>query len=131
MVGTMKLGNDPPEDLVLTPLERAVLGELVASLGASAADFRAQCDHARVLVRSHSGVGFVTRMRVPEEARPLGSEYANRSFAVHATHPQLREAAEFLVQFKAGRLATIEAYCGEGMWPDDDAGFRVGLKPEG
>ncbi len=126
MVAGMKLGSDPPAELVLTPLERAVLGALVPALGASAAEYQAQCEHARVLMRSHSGVGFVTRLGVPARLRPLAGEPADRALAVYATHPQLAEPAEFLVQFKAGRLASIEAYCGEGMWPDDDAGFRVG-----
>ncbi len=123
----MKLGNDPPAELELTALERAVLRALAQTLGSSAAAFQAQCDRAQVLMRSHSGVGFVTRLRVPDEVEGLPAEDAGRARAVYATHPQLSEPAEFLIQLKGGRLASIEAYCGEGMWPADDAGFRVGV----
>ncbi|MCK6371848.1 MAG: hypothetical protein L6Q83_11110 [Gammaproteobacteria bacterium] len=121
----MKLGNDPPSELALTPLERAVLQSLGPALGDSAPACQAQCARVQVLMRSHSGVGFVTRLQVPEDLERLASADANRVLAVYATHPQLADPAEFLVQFKAGRLASIEAYCGAGMWPADDAGFSI------
>lgn len=127
----MKLGNDPPADLVLTPLERSVLSALAPSLGDGGAAYRSQCDRAQVLMRSHSGVGFVTRLQVPEDVERLAGDKAARALAVYATHPQLGEPAEFLVQFKAGRLASIEAYCGEGMWPSDEAAFRISPRGNG
>lgn len=124
----MKLGNDPPAALTLTALERAVLRAMARALGDPPA-LLAQCERARVLMRSHSGVGFVTRLQVPGEVAALGGPEAERARAVHATHPQLLEPAEFLVQLKGGRLASIEAYCGQGMWPADDAGFRISEAP--
>ena len=121
----MKLGNDPQAKLVLTPLERAVLTALAGRLGPDGAPLLAQRDAARVASRSHSGVGFVTRFEVPPEAPVLEAAVAMRAGPVYASHPALAESAEFLVQFRAGRLATLEAFCGAGMWPEDDGPFRV------
>lgn len=123
----MKLGNDPPSALTLTPLERAVIRALAARHGDAGPALEAQCDRLRVVFRSHSGVGFVTRLEVPEDVAAVPAAAAERPGAVYASHPQLAEPAEFLVQFKGGRLASIEAFCGQGMWPADDAGFRVGV----
>ena len=121
----MKLGNDPQSRLTLTPLERSVLRALVHRLGDAGPLLEAQCDRVRVVNRSHSGVGFVTRLALPGDAASLPAEAAARIEPVHATHPELRDPAEFLVQMKDGRLGSIEAWCPEGMWPDDDAGFRI------
>ena len=121
----MKLGSDPPSRLVLTRLERAVIEALASRLGAAGAALRAQCERLQVTSRTHSGVGFVTRLEVPADAPAVTGEAAARAGTVNASHPELREPAEFVVQLKGGRLATIEAFCGEGMWPADDSRFRV------
>lgn len=121
----MKLGNDPQSELALSPLERAVLTALAQSLGDAAATLDSQVQSLRVSMRSHSGVGFVTKLEVAEAAPALPADAARRVGPVYASHPQLREPAEFLVQLKGGKLAAIEAFCGEGMWPSDDAYFRV------
>lgn len=121
----MKLGNDPQSALALTWLERAVLQSFAMSLGADAPALHAQAGQAQVVSRSHSGVGFVTRLAVPESLAALPPGACTRLRAVRACHPRLREPAEFLVQLKGGRLASIEAYCPDGMWPADDAAFRV------
>lgn len=124
----MKLGSDPQSQLVLSPLERSVLRALAERLGDAGPALQAQCERLRVSMRTHSGVGFVTKLEVPEDVAAVPVEAARRVGAVYASHPQLAESAEFLVQLKAGRLASIEAFCGEGMWPSDDAGFRVGVR---
>ena len=82
-----------------------------------------------MLARTHSGVGFVTKLAIPDDIPGLPAEAAGRIGPVHASHPDLGEPAEFLVQLKAGRLASIEAYCYAGTWPADEAGFRVGTGP--
>jgi hypothetical protein len=125
----MKLGNDPQSKLAMSPLERAVLAALAQRLGAAGAPLAAQSASARVASRSHSGVGFVTRLEVPADAPPVEAAVAARAGAVYASHPALPEPAEFLVQFRDGRLATIEAFCYAGLWPEDDAAFRVGVAP--
>jgi hypothetical protein len=119
----MKLGSDPQSQLVLTPLERLVLQAVGQSLGSEYAPaFAAQVAQARVVSRSHSGVGFVTRLSVPDGAASLR---AQRVETVRASHPQLREPAEFLVQLRDGRLAAIEAFCFEGLWPADESAFGI------
>lgn len=125
----MKLGNDPKAKLVMSPLERAVIDDLAKRLGGAGVAVAAQGARARVASRSHSGVGFVTRLEVPADAPPVEATAAARAGIVYASHPALAEPAEFLVQFRDGRLATIEAFCGSGLWPEDDAGFRVGVAP--
>jgi hypothetical protein len=119
---SVKLGNDPQSLLVLTPLERAVLQAAGAALGEFAPALAAQVEQARVVSRSHSGVGFVTRLSVTGSVTPLPAPGPG---AVHASHPGLAEPAEFLLQIKDGRLAAIEAYCREGIWPADEAAFSI------
>lgn len=121
----MKLGSDPQALLTLMPLEQAVLRALAGSLGEDGLVLLAQSDRARVISRTHSGVGFVTKLEVPDQVAGLPAEAAGRIRPVHAGHPELGEPAEFLVQLKAGRLASIEAYCQQGMWPADNGAFRI------
>ena len=107
----MKLGHDPQALLTLTPLERSVLTALVHQLGDAGPLLEDQCDCARVVNRSHSGVGFVTRLALSGDAASLPAETVARIKPVQATHPSLRDPAEFLVQMKDGRLGSIEAWC--------------------
>jgi hypothetical protein len=121
----MKIGSDPQSALVLTALERAVLRAAGRPLGESAAAFHAQVEQARVLGRTHSGVGFVTKLAVPGDLPGLSPAESRRLVAVYAGHPQLAEPAEFLIELRDGRLSAIEAYCYAGAWPADDAGFSI------
>lgn len=124
----MQIGEDPPEKLHLTPLERAVLETLATRLGTDGALLAQQAAGATVTARSHSGVGFVTRLRVT--GGPALAETATRRASVLlATHPELAEPAEFCLQFRGGVLASIEAYCNQGLWPPDESRFRFGSPP--
>jgi hypothetical protein len=111
----------------LSPLERAVLAAMLQ--GDPGADgltvLRAQLAEASVASRTHSGVGFVTRIQVPDAIPPAVEAALPRLRPVLAAHPQLTERAEFLLQLRGGRLAVLEAYCCEGSWPADEAEFRV------
>ena len=111
----------------LSPLERAVLAAMLQ--GGSGADaleaLRAQLAQASVASRTHSGVGFVTRIEVPDTIAPAVESTLPRLRPVLAEHPHLTERAEFLLQLRGGRLAVLEAYCCEGSWPADEAEFRV------
>jgi hypothetical protein len=108
----------------LTRLERAVLGALLAGDDAGVAGLRDQLAGATAVSRTHSGVGFVTRIAVPAGVPPLAGA-APRLRPVRAAHPELPEPAEFLLQLRAGRLAVLEAYCYAGSWPADEAKFQV------
>lgn len=105
----------------LSPLEQAVLAAMLRDQGLG--ELRAQVASATVVSRIHSGVGFVTRLAVPGSVPALAAPVQPRP--LHATHPALAEPAEFLLQLRAGRLATLEAYCFQGAWPADEAAFRL------
>ncbi|MEO7385356.1 MAG: hypothetical protein ABIX37_00310 [Gammaproteobacteria bacterium] len=113
----------------LSRLERTVLDAILKGEGGELASLRAQLVRATVLSRIHSGVGFVTRIAVPDEvpalAPALDASDAPRLRPVLAAHPRLAEQAEFLLQLRGGRLAVLEAYCYAGGWPADEDEFRM------
>lgn len=109
----------------LSRLERAVLTAMLKGDGDDFATLRAQLARATVASRTHSGVGFVTRIAVPDDAPSLGEAASPRLRPVLAAHPGLAERAEFLLQLRGGRLAVLEAYCYAGGWPADEADFQV------
>ena len=109
----------------LSGLERAVLTAMLKGEGEDLATLRAQLAKATVASRTHSGVGFVSRIQVPDAIPLLAEPTALRLRPVLAAHPHLSERAEFLLQVRGGRLAVLEAYCVEGGWPANEAEFRV------
>ncbi|MEO8224446.1 MAG: hypothetical protein ABI661_06545 [Gammaproteobacteria bacterium] len=109
----------------LTDLERTVLVAMLAGDGENFAALRMQLVRATVLSRTHSGVGFVTRLGLPDEVPAVSETALPRLKPVHALHPGLSESAQFLLQLRGGRLAVLEAYCFEGAWPADESDFRV------
>ena len=113
----------------LSPLERAVLTAMLVGGAQGDSDtfagLRAQLARATVVSRTHSGVGFVTRIAVPDEVPPVPDAAGRALRPVTAAHPALPEQAEFLLQLRNGRLAVLEAYCHAGNWPADEAEFRV------
>jgi hypothetical protein len=113
----------------LSRLEKAVLAEMLRGEGEARAILRAQLDRSRVVSRTHSGVGFVTRLAVPEEVPALPEPASPGLRPVLADHPGLSDPAEFLLQLRGGRLAALEAYCFAGQWPADEAEFRVLVSP--
>ncbi|MFW2403569.1 MAG: hypothetical protein ACN4GT_02305 [Gammaproteobacteria bacterium] len=113
----------------LSDLERSVLDVVLAADGDFGAQLRAQAAAAFVASRTPSGVGFMTKLNVPEGLRIAGRPDDETLQTVHGTHPALPAGAEFVVQVKSGRLNTIEAFCYEGMWPGDESRFSVELRP--
>ncbi|MBL8201200.1 MAG: hypothetical protein JNK40_09535 [Chromatiales bacterium] len=109
----------------LSRLERAVLTAMLKGDGDAFAALRAQLARATVASRTHSGVGFVTRIAVPHDAPALGEAASPGLRPVIAAHPRLVERAEFLLQLRGGRLAVLEAYCYAGGWPADEDEFQV------
>lgn len=106
----------------LTGLERAVLETALSASGIDPA-LRRQIDAARVLGRTPSGVGFMTKISVPEDQCSAVATPAVP--VVLAQHPELPSGAEFVLQVKNGRLNSIEAFCHEGMWPADEDAFEL------
>jgi hypothetical protein len=109
----------------LSALERKVLTALLRGEGEALAALRAQLAVASVLSRTHSGVGFMTRFVVPASVAVIGPGVAPRLRPVRAQHPQLTEPAEFVLQLREGRLASLEAFCFAGSWPTDGEGFGL------
>lgn len=108
----------------LSRLERTVLAALLAGDDPSSATLRAQLARATVASRTHSGVGFVTRLAVPADVPAVAGAAPGLS-PVRAGHPELPEPAEFLLELRDGRLGVLEAYCYAGGWPADEAEFQV------
>lgn len=109
----------------LSALERRVLTALLRGEGEALLALRAQLAAASVLSRTHSGVGFMTRLAVPDSVPLIGPGAVLRLRPVRAIHPQLPEPAEFVLQLRDGRLASLEAFCFAGSWPTDGDGFRM------
>ena len=109
----------------LTRLERLVIGTILDRHAAGQDALREQLAQAHATRRTHSGVGIMTRLAVPGEAPPLSPASTPRLRPLYATHPQLREPAEFMLQLKDGRLNSLEAYCFNGLWPADETAFRI------
>ena len=107
----------------LTELERMVLEAAIRG-HSRGAELEAQLNAATVVVRTPSGVGFVTKLQVPENLSLVELAEESALPVVLAEHPALRSGAEFILQVKAGRINCIEAYCYEGMWPADETLFR-------
>lgn len=106
----------------LSPLERNVL-ETALSTGSMDAGLRNQIESARVIGRTPSGVGFMTKLSVPAGQRVAADVIAVP--IVVGEHPALPSGAEFVLQVKDGRLNSIEAFCHEGMWPVTEDEFRI------
>jgi hypothetical protein len=107
----------------LTELERMVLEAAIRG-HSRGAELEAQLNAATVVVRTPSGVGFVTKLQVPQKLSLVEPAEESALPVVLAEHPALRSGAEFILQVKAGRINCIEAYCYEGMWPADETLFR-------
>ena len=118
----------PPADQspALTTLERAVLE---TALSGTDGALRAQIDVVTVQGRTPSGVGFMTKLHVPDDFESNTGETVVPIVA--GRHPDLPSGAEFVLQVKGGRLNSLEAYCHEGMWPADESGFEIGPAANG
>jgi hypothetical protein len=108
----------------LTALEQQVLAALLSGTDPALVALAEQARAASCAGRTWSGVGFMTRLVVPGEPAAIGSG-APRLRPLLARHPALGEPVEFILQVRDGRLATLEAFCGDGYWPDDEEAFRL------
>ena len=120
----MNAGAEPSPEL--TSLERSVLEAAIGQQGSVADGLWAQLQQARAIVRTPSGVGFVTKLMVPETLRVSDGLSDDALPLVVGQHPDLPSGAEFVLQIKDGRISSIEAFCFEGMWPGDESLFRFG-----
>jgi len=110
--------GDVPDSPALSELEAAVLDAATAGDAA----LREQAAAAAVVSRTYSGVGFVTKLRVPPEGPRTDIAVVP---VVHGRHPALPDPAEFRVELREGRLSCIEAFCFQGLWPADEHSFEL------
>ncbi len=115
----VSITGDVPDSPQLTELEHGVLKTALA------ADMQ-QAQSAQVVSRTYSGVGFITKLKVADDAPRLNVDVLP---TVYGRHPNLSAAAEFMLQLKDGRLHSIEAFCFQGMWPEDEDKFALGTAP--
>ena len=109
----------------LTDLERAVLGAAAERAGEFGPQLVAQLNAATVAMRTPSGVGFVTKLVVPQTLVLADQQAVVELPTIRGAHPHLPAGAEFVLQIKGGRLNSIEAFCYEGMWPGDESLFEL------
>lgn len=121
--------DDAPVSPELTPLERAVLDVVLTPDVGANARLREQAEAAVVSARTSSGVGFMTKLEIPEALALADAPDDDTLPVAFGEHPNLPAGAEFVLQVRSGRLNTIEAFCYEGMWPGDESQFRVGVRP--
>jgi len=110
----------------LSWLESSILARALAGNDGLLEVLRGQVAVAIVESRIPSGVGFMTKLRLPADVNVLEQGAEMIIPIVRASHPQLEGGAEFLVQIKGGKISCIEAYCYEGMWPADESLFDFG-----
>ncbi|MEZ5563999.1 MAG: hypothetical protein R3F24_00135 [Gammaproteobacteria bacterium] len=109
----------------LSALERKVVARILQGSADGLATLRDQLAGATMVSRTYSGVGLVTRIAIPDGLPAVPADVSLRLRPALATHPQLSEAAEFLLQVRDGRLAVLEAYCFQGGWPAVEQAFRM------
>jgi len=113
----------------LTALERTVLKAALAGFNQTAPVSGNWDEDMQVELRTPSGVGFVTKLRSDNSSRFTNLLDIHALPVIYAEHPELPSGAEFVLQLKDGRVNSIEAFCYEGMWPDDESLFRIGVSP--
>ncbi len=79
---------------------------------------REQLSQASLSARDYTGVGFVTDINVPKQARRLPSSRLTIS-DVQAEVTGLEHGAGFVVFLEHGALSMLEGYCYEDSWPTD------------
>jgi len=121
----MRKPGDTDGPGALSALERTVLEQVLAGDDPALEPLRRQVAMATAGGRTWSGVGFLTRLAVPADAPAAAGDAGHRLRPLLARHPALGEPVEFLLQVRAGRVATLEAFCGDGYWPEDEAAFRL------
>ena len=114
----MRLGSGGSSEL--SALEREVMLVMFEGKPEQRKIIESQLGGTSVLSRNYSGVGFVTKLQVNAETRGLDVPLRR----IEGRHPRVPEPAEFVLTLKDGYLDTLEAFAFNGMWPDDEAGFR-------
>lgn len=101
----------------ITSLEETVL-KLLASKAAEHRELLCeQINHAQVIDRQVTNVGFITNFSVPKSITRLTTMSKRKIFEIYAEHPHTHAGAEFLLWLENGQLKTLEGYVFIGQWP--------------
>jgi hypothetical protein len=108
------------------PLEREVLGLLLAGEGPTMAALGEQLGRARVASRQFTGAGFYTTFVVPAEVPRIDmSEVDHRIGDVAADLARLDHGAGFLLLLRDGALDLLEGFSYGEPWPEAVDEFRA------
>jgi hypothetical protein len=112
-------------EVMLTPLEKAVLDMLLENQSELFVTIRQQLAHATVADRSFSGVGFFTTFVIPGDA-PIRRDLPDMTIGdVSAKFPGLEHGAGFLLFIRDGAVRMLEGYTYDELWPTNTDEFTI------
>jgi hypothetical protein len=112
------------ETYPLTLVELEVLAMILTGQHKILKDLRTQLKAARVMGREFTGIGFYTRLWVPNDLKPAIVPRDRIVLDdVEATFGE--KSAGFVLFVVDGRLHTLEGYMSEGGWPDERSSFTL------
>jgi hypothetical protein len=110
----------------LTPLEQAVMKNVLDGDHPILTALRKQLENATISSREFSGVGFFTRFSYPKTVQPLSLPVKNLEFGdVGAEIRGIQHGAGFLLFVRDGFLQTLEGYTYDEPWPKDTDTFKL------
>jgi hypothetical protein len=109
----------------LNPLEKAVLEKLLSGESETYRILQKQYSSSRVASRKMTGVGFFTRLSLPEDAPKLPDEASFHISDVAADINGLKHGAGFVLFIEDGRIETLEGFTYDEPWTQDFHGFRL------
>lgn len=114
-------GND-----TFIQLERAVMEMLLAGEHPVLRLLRAQFEHARVVRREFTGVGFFTHFEIPEDFPRVPGRASFELDDVHADVPELTMGIDFILFVRDGVIDFLEGFTyGDDRFPETIDTFRL------
>jgi hypothetical protein len=113
----------------LTTLEQSVLDLLLAGEESVLERLRAQVEAAELVSRDLTGVGFYCNFRVPVDAQYLPTDLNFEINGVEARIPGLERGAGFVLFVKLGRIAFLEGFTYDEVWPGEIDSFSLAYSP--
>jgi len=88
-----------------------------------------QVEAAEADTREYTGMGFYTKLRIPEDAPLLRPDRWKIEDMGHgfARHPLLDGGACFILWIRNSRIVTLEGYSLDDGWPKDESAFEVAV----
>lgn len=108
----------------LTPLVQAVLEKLLSGKSETYRILQKQCFTSRVADRKMTGVGFFTRLSLPDDAPKLPDEATFQIADVAADINDLKHGAGF-VFIRNGEINMLEGFTYGEPWPPNVRSFHL------